>query len=93
MATERRKPIRAMCDGVPVYGYGYTFIYGVSPTFVEGVRLQDGNPAQATKIRPKRSWEIESNLFGVSPHLPRTELNDFQPQLDCLCLGQVQRSR
>src|SRR5690349_18451634 len=30
-------------DGVPIYAYGQTFIYGVSPDFESGVTLQQGN--------------------------------------------------
>jgi len=33
MGSERLQPVRSICDGVPVYGYGYTYIWGVSPTF------------------------------------------------------------
>jgi len=28
MGAERLQPVRAICDGVPVYGYGYTYIWG-----------------------------------------------------------------
>ena len=82
MDFARAKPVRAECDGVPVYGYGYTYIYGISPDFTESQRLQQGNEAPLRKIQPKKSWEIESNMLGVSPpRMPRTDLMDFQPQL------------
>jgi hypothetical protein len=82
MGTERRVPIRAECNGVPVYGYGYTYIYGVSPDFLKGAAVQRGNEAPVTKLRPKKSWEITSNPLGVSPpRFPRSELLDHQPQL------------
>jgi hypothetical protein len=82
MYEARRKPVRAECQGVPVYGYGYTYVYGICPDFLPGLALQRGNSAPLTKIRPKKSWEIESNMIGVSPpRMPRSDLNDFQPQL------------
>jgi hypothetical protein len=36
--------IEAYCNDVPVYAFGYTYVYGVSPDLLEGVVLQDGNP-------------------------------------------------
>ena len=82
MPTGREQPVRAVCDGVPVYGFGYTYVLGVSPDLVSGAPLQEGNGAAVTKIRPKKSWEIQSNRMGAtSPRIPRSPLNDPQPQL------------
>ena len=81
MISERLQPVRSICDGVPVYGYGYTYIWGVSPTFAKGIQLQQGNSSPKKKIKPKKSWEIKTNKLGAAKDLPRTELLDFQPQL------------
>ncbi len=81
MGSERLQPVRAICDGVPVHGYGYTYIWGVSPTFIKGTQLQEGNNANQKKIKPKKSWEIETNMLGATPSFTRTALMDFQPQL------------
>jgi hypothetical protein len=59
--------VEAHDNGVPVYAFGYTYVYGVSPDFRPGVVLQKGNDAAAKKIRPKKSWEIKNNLFGSTP--------------------------
>ena len=69
-------------NGVPVYAFGYTYVYGVSPDFRPGVVLQKGNDAPAKKIQPKKSWEIKNNLFGSTPaREPRTASYDDQPLL------------
>ncbi len=69
-------------NGVPVYAFGYTYIYGVSPDFRAGVVLQEGNDAPAKKIQPKKPWEIKNNLFGSTPaREPRSSANDDQPLL------------
>lgn len=69
-------------NGVPVYAFGYTYIYGVCPDFQPGVVLQGGNDAPSKKIQPKKSWEIKNNLFGSTPaREPRSAANDDQPLL------------
>jgi hypothetical protein len=74
--------VEAHDNGVPVYAFGYTYVYGVSPDFRPGVVLQEGDEAPARKIRPKKSWEIKDNLFGSTPaREPRTAANDDQPLL------------
>jgi hypothetical protein len=74
--------VEAHDNGVPVYAFGYTYVYGVSPDFRPGVVLQEGNDAPAKKIRPKKSWEIKNNLFGSTPaREPRSAANDDQPLL------------
>ncbi len=74
--------VEAHASGVPVYAFGYTYVYGVSPDFRPGVVLQEGNDAPAQKIQPKKSWEIKNNLFGSTPaREPRTAANDDQPML------------
>jgi hypothetical protein len=75
----RLQPVRAVVDGVPVYGFGDTFVYGVSPDLLKDSRLQEGNDAAVRKIQPKKSWEINCNKMGAtSPRVPRIELNDTQ---------------
>ena len=82
MISERLQPVRSICDGVPVYGYGYTYILGESPSFIKGIQLQQGNNSPQKKIKPKKSWEIKTNKLGVTQsEVLRTALMDFQPQL------------
>ncbi|MBI4587109.1 MAG: discoidin domain-containing protein [Planctomycetes bacterium] len=74
--------VAAECDGVPVYGYGSAWIYGVSPDFAPGARLQEGNASPVRKIQPKKSWEIEDNRIGATPpRMPRTARSNFNPFL------------
>ena len=73
----RERPIRTHVSGVPVYSYGDTYILGQPPDLTTGVVLQADNPTTITKIRLKKSWEIQENWIGGSnPHLPRTEMMD-----------------
>ncbi|MBI2842844.1 MAG: discoidin domain-containing protein [Armatimonadetes bacterium] len=72
--------LRADCNGVPVYGFGYSYIYGLSPDLASGARIQVDNNAPTRKIVPKKSWEIRSNQIGATPpRMPRTARSDFQP--------------
>ena len=58
--------VEATCDGLPVYAFGYTYVYGVSPDFITDLRWQD-RAGPGEKIIPKKSWEITNNLFGSTP--------------------------
>jgi len=72
--------IEAYSDDVPVYAFGFTYVYGVSPDFLPGTVLQTGNSNPRTKIQPKKSWEIKESKMGVNPaSVPRTPVNDIQP--------------
>jgi len=74
--------IEAHADGVPIYAFGFTYVYGVSPDLVPGAAMQEGNARQATKVQPKKSWEIRHNLCGSTPaREPKTMWNDDQPLL------------
>jgi hypothetical protein len=74
--------VEAHDQGVPVYAFGYTYVYGVSPDYKSNLVLQEGNDQPARKIQPKKSWEIHSNYFGSTPaREPRTAANDDQPLL------------
>lgn len=42
--------VEARDSGVPVYAFGHTYVFGVSPDFRPGVVLQQGNDAPAKKI-------------------------------------------
>jgi len=74
--------VEAHDHNVPVYAFGYTYVYGVSPDFFPDVHMQEGNSAPVHKIEPKKSWEIQDNFFGSTPaREPRTAANDDQPLL------------
>ena len=69
-------------DQVPVYAFGYTYVYGLSPDLLPGVKMQEGSANPVVKIKPKKSWEIKSNLCGSTPgREPKTMGNDDQPLL------------
>ncbi len=73
--------IEASCDGVPVYAFGYTYVYGVSPDFIPGLSWQAGSNAPK-KLVPKKSWEIRGNLLGSTPaREPKSLHIDDQPLL------------
>jgi hypothetical protein len=74
--------VEAHDHDVPVYAFGYTYVYGVSPDYKVNLVLQEGNDQPSHKIQPKKSWEIHSNYFGSTPaREPRTAANDDQPLL------------
>jgi hypothetical protein len=65
-----------------VYAFGYTYVLGQSPDLLPGVVMQRGNKNPVTKIRLKKSWEIEHNLCGSTPaREPKSMWNDDQPLL------------
>ena len=69
-------------DEIPVYAFGYTYVWGQSPDLQPGAMAQQGNLNPITKIQLKKSWEIESNLCGSTPaREPKTMWNDDQPLL------------
>ena len=73
--------VEATCDGVPVYAFGYTYVYGVSPDFIPGLTWQKGSKASG-KLVPKKSWEIKNNLLGSTPaREPKSLRIDDQPLL------------
>jgi hypothetical protein len=91
-ATDKKKAasfedyatIEAYVDGYPVYSLGnIAYIYGMSPDLLPGTVMQEGNTNPKIKIKPKKSWEIKSNLFMGSMDQPgvRTMWNDNQPLL------------
>ena len=74
--------VESHINGEPVYAFGDTYVYAVSPDFQPKAAAQEGNSALARKIRPKKSWQIESNLFGSTPaREPRSAAYDDQPLL------------
>jgi len=73
--------VEATCEGVPVYAFGYTYVYGVSPDFIPGLSWQAGGVG-CEKIVPKKSWEITNNLLGSTPaREPKSLHIDDQPLL------------
>jgi hypothetical protein len=66
-------PVRAHCNGEPVYAFGFTYVYSVSPDFDPGRILQEGNRHPWQRIRPRKSWEIGHSRIGSTPaREPRT---------------------
>ncbi len=67
---------------VPVYAFGYTYVYGMGPDLLPGAVMQEGNTQPIEKFKPKKSWEITSNYCGSTPaREPKTMWNDDQPLL------------
>ena len=78
-STEDYATIEAYCGDVPVYAFGYTYVYGVSPDLMPGAVFQEDNTHPAEKIPPKKSWEIKHNMCGSTPaREPKTMWNDDQ---------------
>ena len=74
--------IEAYYGDTPVYAFGYTYVYGISPDLMPGAELQTGNTNPKTKIPPKKSWELRDNRCGSTPaREPKTMWNDDQPLL------------
>lgn len=74
--------VESYCKDVPVYAFGFTYIYGVSPDLLAGAELQIGNKRPVVKIQPKKSWEIKHSLCGSTPaREPKTMWNNDQPLL------------
>jgi hypothetical protein len=71
---------RAVCQGVPVWAYGYTYVLQSGPDLVAGLQIQRDNHNPQTKIPLKKSWQIRSNYLGATaPRMPRTPENDYLP--------------
>lgn len=65
---------------MPIYGFAFTFIYGLSPDLDPESKMQFGNDQPTTKTKPKKSWEIHSNRIGATPpRMPRTAKSDIRP--------------
>ena len=67
---------------MPIYAFGRTFVYGVSPDFDKNTVTRRGQQRAPVKITPKKSWQTTDNKLGSmvswQPWLPK---NDFQPLL------------
>ena len=80
----RRKPapVVARTEEAAIHAFGKIFINGLCPDFETGVVLQEGHRPKPAKIPPKKSWEIQENLIGITPEqAPRSYEMDFQPFL------------
>jgi hypothetical protein len=73
-------PVAAVVDGYKVYKYGEFDVYEVSPTYDEKLTIQKGNSNAWRKLRPKKSWQIESNLLGLTPtRAPSSRAPEWEP--------------
>ncbi len=73
-------PVAAVVDGYKVYKYGEFDIYEVSPTYDEELTIQMGNRNAWRKLKPKKSWEIASNLLGLTPtRAPSSRAPEWEP--------------
>ena len=76
--------IEGWCKGVPVWSFGNVmYVYGISPDLLPGVVMQQGNTRGVEKIRPKKSYEIKSDMVGTTDGdtYVRSMWNDDQPFL------------
>ena len=72
--------VRAVCNGVPVYAFGYAHIFGSSPQLVPRTPLQQSNDHPFSRICLKKSNEITFNHLGTTtPRMPRLTQNDYRP--------------
>src|SRR5262249_11808492 len=66
-------------ENAPIYGYGDLAGYGVSPELRPGAITKQKNENPKPKLQPKKSWEIQDNMFGAPPpRVPRTPQTDRQ---------------
>jgi len=81
--VEEYATMESITNGVPVWSFSnLAYLYGVSPDFMPGVVMQEGNRHPRVKIRPKKSWEIKSNYAGAESEMTRRNAyNDSQPML------------
>lgn len=64
--------VRAYCNGVPIYAFGYAHVYGASPKLIPQNPIQKNNTNQFNKIELKKSSEISFNQLGsTTPRMPR----------------------
>lgn len=78
----RLPSLAAHVDEVPVLGFGRMHVYGLSPDFETDVFIQEGSKNDRTKIKPKKSWELDENrIGGFVSYQPRTPASDVQPML------------
>jgi hypothetical protein len=72
--------VQTHCAGVPVKRFGFCWVLGESPTFVNDTALQQGNISPRIKVPIKSSREISRNYIGVTTsRMPRSTANDYLP--------------
>jgi hypothetical protein len=73
-------PTAAVVDGYRVYKYGRFDVYEVSPTYDSGLIIQNGTDNAWRKLQPKKSWQIKSNLLGLTPtRAPSSRASEWEP--------------
>ena len=73
-------PTAAVVDGYKVYKYGRFDVYEVSPTYDAELTIQKGTNSAWRKLRPKKSWQIESNLLGLTAtRAPSSRASEWEP--------------
>ncbi len=77
------RPVQGMADGYKINAFGEFDVYAVSPTYDKTVVIQKGNQNSWTKILPKKSWEIKSNILGLTPtRSPSSHAAELNPHKD-----------
>lgn len=76
----RNPQIHAKCGGVPILGYGWTWVLAESPDLTDTARIQSGNDLPRAKAKLKKSWEISKSLIGVGgPRMPYSSEDEYSP--------------
>ena len=72
--------VQTQCGGVPVKRFGFCWVLGEGPSFLEDSSFQQGNTSPRIKVRPKPSRELTKNYIGVTTsRMPRSTANDYLP--------------
>lgn len=61
------KPISTVVDGYEVHAFGNIDVLSVSPTYFLNQAIQVDNVRPVRKIHPKKSWEIDNHVIGMTP--------------------------
>ncbi len=72
--------VRGSCRGIPILSFGFADVLAQSPDLADDTRIQQGNNSPCTKLKLKKSSQIERNHIGLAiGRMPRTSANDYMP--------------